>query len=52
MASTEQMAEKVGRAWCQQSSNGLLEGYRYVSVRDPVLADESILTKTAEQIPA
>ena len=42
-ASSEELAEAVGRKWCETESVGLLQPCRFISVSNPVLADESIL---------
>jgi len=43
MASSRELAEAVGRKWCERKSNGLMHGVRFIAVDDPILADESIL---------
>ena len=42
LASSEEKAEAVGRAWCAKQSTGLIAPVRYIGV-DGVLADEGIL---------
>ena len=44
LASSAELAEAVGRAWCLKKGAGQMQVVRYISVEDPVLADETILT--------
>ncbi len=46
-ASSFEKAEEVGRAWCRKKGAGQMQQVRYISVEDPVLADESILETDA-----
>ena len=43
LASTRELAEEVGRAWCRSKGTGTMQTVRYIGVQDPILADESIL---------
>lgn len=43
LASTRDKAEQVGRLWCLRQAAGTMQGVRYITVEDPILADESIL---------
>ena len=45
LASTLDRAEAVGRTYCD-----LVQGRRFISVRDPVLADEGILRPTEKTV--
>jgi len=42
-ASSFEKAEEVGRMWCLKKGIGEMKGCRYISVSNPILADESIL---------
>lgn len=43
LASTRDLAEAVGRAWCVKKGAGQMQQVRFITVEDPILADESIL---------
>jgi hypothetical protein len=45
LASSRERAEAVGRAWCLKKGSGQMQQVRFISVEDPVLADESILAE-------